>query len=74
MFYVEREILSLETEKLYPVNQGAQMRSSGISFFSPFLGSVFFYPGFRFSARRLFSCGSMLSWYFNLHVLSVLQF
>ena len=32
LFYVEREILVPETEKLYPVNQSAKMRSSRISF------------------------------------------
>ena len=37
LFYGEREILVPEAEKLDPVNQGAEMRSSGISFSTPWL-------------------------------------
>ena len=70
---MEREILVPETEKLDPVNQGAEMRSSGISFSSSWLSFLLVSSGFCFKK-------AFLLWEhvgrgtFSLHVLSVLQF
>ena len=58
---MEREILVPETEKLDPVNQGAEMRSSGISFSSSWLSfllvsSVFFWFLFQEGFSPMGAC------------------